>query len=346
MSFYVRLARSGRSFDASANEAVLDAAMRQGILIPYGCRNGACGSCRARLTDGSVNYPAGDPASLDERQRQRGEVLLCQAHATSDIELDVDELDVGSTTAVRTLPVRVMKLERLADDVMLIGLKLPATERLQYLPGQYLEILLRDGRRRAFSIANPPHAGEFLELHVRRVPDGMFSGQVFDSMKERALLRVHGPLGSFFLRDSGRAAVIVAGGTGFAPAQALIEGAIAAGDSRPVHLYWGVRDLPDLYRHERAGAWAAAHGHIRYVPVLSEPSIAANWQGRTGFVHTAVLEDAAAGKLDLAQADIYASGPPIMVDSIRGTFPDAGMNTDHLYYDAFDYAFETGHDTV
>jgi CDP-4-dehydro-6-deoxyglucose reductase, E3 len=336
----VTLERSGRTFDVQSNESILDAATRQGILIPYGCRNGACGSCRGRIIAGDIYYPGGEPAALDARQRARGDALLCQAQVRNDVSLDVDELDAGQMTQVRTLPVRVMKLERLAHDVMGVGLKLPATERLQYMAGQYVEILLRDGRRRAFSLANAPHDDDLLELQIRHVPDGSFSGYVFDGLKERALLRIHGPLGSFFLRDSERPAALVAGGTGFAPIQSLVDAAIEAGDTRPLHLYWGVRAERDLYRHERACAWAAAHENVHYVPVLSDPDGKHEWNGRTGFVHEAVLADFP----DMQALDVYASGPPIMVNAIRDSFASNGLDLDHLYYDSFDYAYETGYD--
>lgn len=339
MNFSVHLHRSGRQFAASPTESVLDAAMRQGIVIPYGCRNGACGSCRGKVLEGQVEYPAGEPGGLDSVQRARGEALLCQAHAGSDLKLDVEELDADQMAEVRTLPVRVMELEKLAHDVMRMGLKLPATERLQYLPGQYIEIIMRDGRRRAFSLANPPQADELLELHIRHVPGGAFSGHVFDGLKVRALMRIHGPLGSFFLREEPRPAVLVAGGTGFAPMQALIEGAIAAGDKRPLYLYWGVRGERDLYRDERARGWAERHEHIRYIPVLSDPE-SGDWSGRVGFVHEAVLADFA----DLSGHEVYASGPPVMINAVRNGFVDVGLDLDHLYYDSFDYAFETGYD--
>lgn len=340
MSHTVTLTSSGRQFTCESGEAVLDAATRQGVLLPYGCRNGGCGSCRARLRGGEVNYPEGTPGGLDERQRARGEVLLCKAHARSDLALEIDELDGDRTTAVRTLPVRVMALERLAHDVMGVSLRLPASERLQYLPGQYVEVLLRDGRRRAFSLANPPSEDGTLALHIRHVPGGAFSGHVFDGLRERALLRIHGPLGSFYLRDeTERPAILVAGGTGLAPVAAIVEAAIACGDPRPLDIYWGVRSARDLYFDAEARRWAE-QDNVRYTPVLSEPEDADDWSGRTGFVHAAVLAD----HPDLANADIYASGPPVMVRTIGEQFPAAGMDPDRLFYDSFEYAFETGYD--
>jgi CDP-4-dehydro-6-deoxyglucose reductase, E3 len=336
----VTLARSGRKFECRADETVLEAATREGILIPYGCRNGACGSCRARLTAGKVQYLSGEPPGLDARQRARGEVLLCQARPTDDVTLDVEELDAARITQVRTLPVRVMRLDRVAHDVMRMGLKLPASERLQYMAGQYVEILMRDGRRRAFSLANPPHQDDELELHVRLVPGGAFSGHVFDGMRERALLRIHGPLGGFFLREeSQRPIVFVAGGTGLAPIKAMIEGAIHAGDERPMTLYWGVRAGQDLYAHQQAQSWAKL-ANITYVPVLSDPQPDDEWNGRTGFVHQAVADDFP----DASDLDVYASGPPVMVRALSEVLEERGLELDRLFYDSFDYAFETGYD--
>ena len=195
MAFTVTFTRSGRTFECDEHETVLDAATRNGIMIPYGCRNGACGSCRARLRAGQIDYGDVQPTGLDAGQTARGDVLLCQARAASAIEVDVEEFDASRLSPVRTLPVRVSGLERVAHDVMRLTLQLPTTERLQFLAGQYVEVLLRDGRRRAFSLANSPVVEGPLELHIRRVPDGSFSGHVFEGMRERALLRVHGPLG-------------------------------------------------------------------------------------------------------------------------------------------------------
>ncbi len=344
-SHLIKLARSGRTLECAPDEPVLDAAFKKNILIPYGCRNGACGSCRAKLNSGAIEYPGGPPAGIDAVQRARGEILLCQAHPRSDLELEVEELDAERVTAVRTLPVRVVGLEQVAHDVMRMSLKLPAAERLQYLAGQYVEILLRDGRRRAFSLANAPHQDEVLQLHIRHVPGGAFSGYVFDSMRERALLRIHGPLGGFYLReDSDRPVVLVAGGTGLAPIRAMVEASLHAGHTRPMALFWGVRARRDLYLHDEAQRWAR-HPHIEYLPVLSEPAADGSledddWSGHTGFVHQAVLEHVP----HLLNTDVYASGPPVMVKALREALAQRDFDLDRLFYDSFDYAFETGYD--
>lgn len=242
---------------------------------------------------------------------------------------------------VRSLLCRLVKKEELAHDVMALYFKLPDTEHLDFLAGQYIDIMLRDGRRRAFSLANSPLGDECLELHIRNVPDGQFSSYVFSHMREKTLLRIRGPLGSFYLRKrSERPAIFVAGGTGFAPIKSIIQQAIAEGITRTMYLYCGVRSVRDLYMDTRATSWAAEHAHLHYIPVLSEPLPEDDWNGRTGLVHEAVLEDFP----DLSDYEVYSSGPPVMVDAARAAFPAKGLDYGRFFSDAFEHAYETGHD--
>jgi len=341
MSFSVRITPSADTFDARPGEPLLDAALRSRVAIPYGCRNGACRSCRGRVVSGRVAYPAGVPNVLSDWESEHGWTLLCQARAESDLELEVDVISAAEDIEVRTLRCRVASKDLLAHDVMRLRLALPEGERLQFLAGQYVDIVLRDGRRRAFSLASSPLADDHLELHVRLVPDGEFSGYVFSHLPERALLRVRGPLGAFYLRErSERPVVFVAGGTGFAPIKGIIEHVLARGLGRPMHLYCGVRAKRDLYMDAIAGRWAHEHEWLRYVPVLSEPRPEDDWSGRTGLVHEAVLADLG----DLSGFDVYTSGPPVLVSAVRETFRERGLDLAHLYADAFEHAFETGHD--
>ena len=251
------------------------------------------------------------------------------------------EVQGAQDIKARNLPCRVAKLERLSHDVIRLYLKLPETERLQFLAGQYVDILLRGGHRRAFSLANAPHDDRYLELHVRHVQGGSFTDFVFSQMKEKALLRIEGPLGSFFLReDSRRPMIFVAGGTGFAPIKGIIEHALAEGVTRPMHLYWGVRARRDLYLHSLPRSWAEQHPQISYVPVLSEPEAEDQWSGATGLVHEAVLTDFA----DLSPYEVYTSGPPSMVAAVRQAFPSHGLDPKHLFSDSFEFAHEAKQD--
>jgi len=341
LSHRIHIEPSGHELRTQAGESVLDAALRQGLALPYGCRNGACRSCKGRVLEGRVEYPDGTPKSLTSLDKAQGFALLCMAHAATDCRIAVEEIDSEQNIVVRNLPCRVARKHQLGHDVIGLELMLPAAERLQYLPGQYLDVLLRDGRRRAFSLANAPRDDDRLELQIRRVPGGTFSEYVFQHLKERALLRLRGPLGSFYLRGKDhRPVILVAGGTGFAPIKAIVEGALAGGFAAKMHLYWGVRARRDLYMHELASAWAAEHETLAYTPVLSEPLPVDQWSGRTGFVHDALIEDFP----DLSPFSVYVSGPPIMVTSGRENFIARGLDPARFHSDSFDYAYETGHD--
>lgn len=334
MSFKVRTQPRDHLFDVEDGETVLAAALRQGVGLPYGCRNGTCGSCSATLIEGEVDYPSG---RTDALEGQRADTcLLCQAVPRGDLVVQVAEIETVAELEVRTLPCRVAAKEQLSHDVVRLWLKLPEQQRLQFRAGQYLDFILRNGRRRAFSIANAPHDDALIELHVRHVPGGEFTDYVFQSMQERTILRIQAPLGTFVLReDSDRPILMIGGGTGFAPLKGMIEHAFHAGIERPIHLYWGVRARRDLYLPELPEKWSREHPSFRFVPVLSEPD--PDWSGRRGFVHEAVVAD----HPDMSGFDVYMSGPPVMVETGRRAFEDGGLTMDHMFSDAFEYAADS-----
>ena len=337
----LHLEPSGRSLEVKPGESVLEAALRQDVALPYGCRNGACRSCRARILEGAVHYPDGPPKALQPSDRDDGFVLLCAAHLQAGARIEVEEIDADRDIVVRTLPCRIVEKEVLAHDVVALRLRLQEGERLRFLAGQYVDVMLRDGRRRAFSLASPPGGDSHYELQIRHVPGGEFSGYAFEHLKPRAILRLHGPLGSFYLRKSpSQPAVLMAGGTGFAPIKSIIEDALGEGFAPPMHLYWGVRARRDLYHDALARRWAREHENFHYTPVLSEPTGQCEWRGRTGFVHQAVLEDFP----DLSGWGAYLSGPPPMVNAARSALVAHGLDPTCLHSDSFDYAYETGHD--
>ena len=335
MSYRITLSPSGHTFDASADEPLLAAADAAGLTVPYGCRNGVCSVCKATLLEGEVDHGASQDWALPPEQRAAGKVLLCCARPLTDLVLEVREVSASRDIPVKTLPCRVQKMEKLADDVMALHLKLPASERLLFLAGQYIEFILKDGSRRAFSLANAPHDDELLQVHIRRIPGGSFTGQVFESMKEKDLLRFEGPLGSFHLReDSSKPIVMLAGGTGFAPIKSLVEHMIHNRIERPVHLYWGARDRAGLYLPDLPAAWMAAAPQLLYMPVLSDATPADAWSGRTGLVHRAVLEDLP----DLSGFQVYACGAPPMIEAAQRDFAAAGLPENEFFADAFTYA--------
>lgn len=332
MRHRIQIKPSEHQFYVESGESVLDAALRQGVNLRYGCRNGACGACKGKLLDGSIHYD-NDPRALSEGDEAQNMALFCQAIPDSELTIEVEEIDLDSAIEIKTLPCRVHEMHHLADDVMQIFIKLPASERLQFLPGQYIDILLEDGRHRSFSIANAPHNDEFLELHVRLVEGGQFTPKVFNSMHNKDLLRIEGPHGSFFFReDSDKDLLLMAGGTGFAPIKGIIEHLLSEGVTRPVYLYWGVRTEADLYMNKLSEQWASEHSNIHFIPVLSQAGD--DWSGRKGYVHEAILADFE----DLSVFDIYACGPPAMIKAAEKSFQEKGMIADHFYFDSFDYA--------
>ncbi len=328
----VTIQPSGQQFQVEDGEAVLAAALRQGFVLPYGCKNGACGSCKGKILAGSVDYGVYQLKALPEEDKAQGKALFCQAKPLTDLVIEARTIGATKDIQIKTLPCRIQKMERTADDVMVLHLKLPANEKLVYLAGQFIEFLLKDGSRRSFSIANPPHDAELLQLHVRHVAGGQFTDHVFGKMKQRDILRFEGPLGTFFLREeSDKPIVFVASGTGIAPIKAVIEHMLHKPIARPMTLYWGGRRPQDLYLHALAEAWAA-QGKLKYVPVVSDGLPEDAWSGRTGFVHRAVMQDFP----DLSLHQVYACGVPIMVDSARRDFiARCKLPEDEFYADSF-----------
>ena len=334
MSHTVTLQASGKRFEVLPGETVLEAARRAGLALPYSCLAGVCGSCKATLIDGACTYPRNPPSALNAAEQMRHQVLLCQAVPTGDITIAAREVASVADIPRRRFRVRVAEKTLLGHDVARLHLATAPGEPLRRLAGQYLDVLLDGGRRRAFSIANAPtRDDDAIELHVRRVAGGKFTEHVFDKMKERDILRFEGPLGVFFLREeSPKPVVLVASGTGFAPIKSLLEDVFHRGLQRPMTLYWGGRRPKDLYLHALAERWAAEHASFKYVPVISDALPEDNWQGRTGFVHRAVMEDFP----DLSAHQVYACGVPIMVDSARADFTArCRLPEEEFYADSF-----------
>ena len=330
----VYLAGRDNSFAAGADEPVLEAGLRQHLTLPFGCKSGGCGSCRVRLLQGEVQHRLPPPA-LSQAELDAGYILMCLAEARSDLVLDLHQPVRLERLRPRQLPVRAQARTMLSHDIISLTLKLPKGTVFDYEPGQYLDFLLEDGKRRSFSIANAPN-GETLEFHLRIAPGGRFAKWVQEEMPDRAILRIEGPLGAFYIReDSERPMLLMAGGSGFAPIKAMLEGQFAKGLKRSAHLFLGVRSREDLYLDVLARQWAEQQPLFSYTPVLSEPD--ADWSGERGFVHEALLR--AYPRLDAHE--IYMSGPPVMVRSGKDAFTAAGLDPDYLFYDSFDYAFET-----
>ena len=333
MTAKVTLQPSGHQFEVESYETVLEAALRAGFTLPYSCRGGACGSCKGRVTAGDIDHNGTPMVTLPQAERDQGYALLCTAKPGSDVQIEVRELRGMGDIQIKLLPARVQKIERVADDVIVLFLKLPASERLQFVAGQYIDILMKDGKRRSFSLANAPHDDEFLQLHIRYMPGGEFTERVFNGMKEREILRFNGPLGTFTLRESSdKPIIMLASGTGFAPIKAIYEHMQHHGIDRPTVLYWGARSRKDIYLFDLAASWAGSNPNFTFIPVLSDALPEDQWQGRTGLVHEAVVADFP----DLSGYEVYACGNPLMVEAAHKAFTStAGLPDNAFFSDAF-----------
>ncbi|MDQ8033076.1 CDP-6-deoxy-delta-3,4-glucoseen reductase [Bordetella genomosp. 1] len=337
MSFSVTIQPSQHQFKVESGQTVLDAALAAGIVLPYSCRTGACSTCKGKVVSGEVDagtYPA---QILSPEELAAGYTLFCQAKPQTDLVVESTEVRLASDIQIRKMPSRVQTLERIGNDVTVLKLQLPASEQFRYYAGQYVEIILKDNKRRSYSMAGAPHTGSPLELHIRHMPGGLFTDHVFGAgatqMKEREILRLEGPFGSFFLReDSDKPIILLASGTGFAPVKAIVEHMIHKEIRRPVTLYWGGRRPADLYMSALAQSWADTLPDFRFVPVISNALEEDGWTGRTGFVHEAVMADLP----DMAAYQVYACGAPPMVDAARRQFSaQCGLPAEEFYADAF-----------
>jgi CDP-4-dehydro-6-deoxyglucose reductase, E3 len=336
MTFTITLTPAQRSFTVDDNECILPAAIRQNIGLPYGCRDGACGSCKSKLISGHVEHGAHQSKALTQAEEEAGFILTCCAKPKTDCLLEARSVPSAGDFPVLKLPSRVLSISKPTPDVAVLRLQLPANQNLQYRAGQYIEFILRDGARRSYSMANAPHnlgSPPSIELHIRHMPGGQFTDQVFSTLKERDILRMEGPFGSFFLREeSNKPLILLASGTGFAPIKALIEQLQHKASSRPAVLYWGCRRKADLYENDWCEAAATRMPQLRYVPVLSDPEASDHWAGRTGFVHHAVMHDWPS----LADHQVYACGAPVMVESAqRDLVQQCGLPADEFFADSF-----------
>ena len=321
----------GHTLIAREGETILEAALRQGLNLPYVCRDGACGVCKGKILKGTVDYGTYQDGVLTEAEKAQGKALFCCAKPLSDLDIECHEVDQDRRFPVKSMSFRVQKMERAAQDVMLLELAPEGDERMAFVAGQYVAVLLEDGSKRSYSIANAPHELEHMQLHIRRIEGGKFTGHVFNGMKEGDVLQVEGPYGNFYLReDSHKPIIFMSGGCGFGSIKGMVEYAFKVGVTRPMTLYWGARTPDDLYS-DLPEKWQQEHENFKFIPVLSEPKPEHGWQGRTGLVHEAILQDHE--RLDEYQ--VYSCGSPGMVEASRAPFMAKGLPEDEYFSDAF-----------
>ena len=333
MSFRIKINPGAYEVTAEEGESIIDATLRQGLLLPYGCRCASCGACKGKVLTGEYTRSDGDPDLLSEEEMAAGYTLFCQAVAQSDMEIEVEEVIPTGDVEVKMMPGRVARMRKLAPDVMELHVRIPENQKLLFFAGQYMNFQLQDGRHRSYSLANAPHDDEFLQFHVRLVEGGMYSTHVFEKMLEKDLLRLKGPMGSFFLReDSERPIIFMATGTGFAPIKSMVEHAWHKRMTRPMHLFWGARKRDDLYMHELAQQWADEHDNFSYTPLLSRPDD--GWKGDSGYVQDLVLKQYP----DLSQHDVYLCGSPTMIHAANPMLLEHGLDEHRLHFDSFEFA--------
>ena len=333
MTFRVTLKPSNRAFEVLEGKTVLTAGLEAGLNLAYSCRAGSCTTCRGKILEGRVDYGRSNDHCLTPEQRAQGFALLCQAAPLTDLVVEVRELALHMQKA-KLVPCRVKKIEKPTPDVAIVDLRLPYNDNMLFAAGQYVDFLLKDGRRRSYSIATAPalEGGMMdIQLHIRHYAGGAFTDHVFGAMKTGEILKFEGPLGTFYLREeSDKPIVFLAGATGFAPIKAIIEYALRRKVARPMSLYWGCRSRRDVYMPDLPRAWEKAAPNFKFVPVLSEPD--ADWTGRIGLVHGAVIEDLP----DLSGHQVYASGSPAMVEAARRDFvKTCGLPEDEFFADSF-----------
>jgi CDP-4-dehydro-6-deoxyglucose reductase len=336
--FEVTIAGNGKSFRVREGESILAAALRQGVMLPYSCKNGTCGSCKGLVETGEVHYPFHPPLAMSKSDFAEGSALMCQAEPIEDLVIKVREIEAVRDIQVRMLPARVVEKTILAENVVQLVLRLPRSQRLQFLAGQYVEVLLAGGKRRAFSIASSPSLENEIELHIRHVEGGDFTGFVFEELNERDILRFEGPQGNFFIRNDqlDRPMILMGGGTGFAPLKSMIENLLEQGDKREIHLYWGARTEDELYLDDLPRSWAENHAQIHYRRAVSEPAESDRAGSFHGFVHDAVVTD----HPDLSGFDVYMSGPPAMIEAAKASFAECGVTEARLFYDSFEFGLD------
>ena len=333
-TFKVLIEPHGRQIIVPADRPVLEGALAAGLNLPHSCKSGHCASCRARLRAGKIEYPNGVPVGLAPQEAEAGHILLCQARARSDLVVEARLIASVADVDIKTLPCRIARLTARSPDVTQVFLRLPAVEKLRFHPGQYLDILLEGDLRRSFSIASPPHDSELLELHVRHVAGGRFTEALGNALPVGSLLHIEGPMGQFVYQHNPEPALMIAGGTGFAPLKSMLRHVLEGGVDRPIHLYWGARQPQDLYEEGLVLEWIRRYPQLQFTAVLSEATETKAGHHRLGWVHEAVLAD----HVSLSGFDIYAAGPPAMIEAIRATFPQRGVQDGRLLFDSFDYA--------
>ncbi|HWI79853.1 MAG TPA: FAD-binding oxidoreductase [Ramlibacter sp.] len=326
MAYDVHIAGTDLHFPCEAQQNILDAALKAGIEMPYSCRKGVCGNCAGVVASGQVQSPPADAII------EPGQQLFCQCLPLGDVQIVPSAWHRVDPAARKKFSVKVYRNTPAAQDVSVLQLRLPAGQRAKFKAGQYLQLTLADGSRRSYSMANPPHESDTLQLHVRHVQGGQFT-RIVQQLKPGDVLQVELPFGSFELREESVAPMLcVVGGTGFAPVKSLLDDMVKKGIKRPVTLIWGGRDRAGLYLPAAVERWAKALPGFNFIPAVEDAGDAQALGGFHGRVDEAVRTHCAA----LTGWEVYCCGAPAMVAAVKKVCVDErGLDPHHFFSDVF-----------
>ncbi len=337
----VRLEPVGVEFEVEEGETILNAAFRQGIALPHGCKEGQCSACKCIQLDGETEMLKYSTFALNDMERDDGHVLMCRTLAYSDVEIELlnyDEEVLSKSIPVKTYSGKIVDFQKLTHDIRGVQIELDAP--IKFCAGQYVDITVRteDGEEitRSFSMANPPSETQKLGFIIKKYPDGRFSNELDDGgIKAGAEVSIEGPYGMCFRREDREGPVILVGaGSGMSPVWSILHDQLASGEGRPIYFFYGARTQDDLIKLDEIGALTAANQNVEFIPVLSHADDDASWSGERGFVHEAVDRRLKAMGIE-GEGDVYACGPPPMIDSLTPVLFMCDFDTDRIFYDRF-----------
>lgn len=332
MTFEIKIDGSDTSFQAKLGQTILDAAAQNGIELPYSCRKRVCGNCRGKVLSGSLVFGT-TGGSHETGCDESDDHLFCVAQPAGDLLIRPQSWRRIAADARKTITATVFRNEIVAKDISILNLRLPPGVRIKFAAGQYLEVLLPGGERRAFSMANAPHVSDSIQLHIRHMPSGGFTQKVVPNLVKGDKLEIEVPHGDFYLReDSDRPLLFIAGGTGFAPIKSIIEHIIKRQIQRPMTLFWGAREPEGLYALELVERWNSSCIDFRFEGVISGDVEPSAWNGIRGRLPQAVLENFDS----VADFDVYVCGAPSMVNALRSALTDKrGLRINQFFSDSF-----------
>ncbi len=333
----VRLEPVGIEMDVEEGETVLDAAFRQGVALMHGCKEGQCGSCKAKLVDGDIELLKFSTFALPDYERDENYILLCRTNAYSDLVVELTNFDeelLSRSIPVKSYNGKVLNVKSLTHDIRLLEIELDAP--LKFWAGQYVDLTIPGaGVTRSYSMANAPSEPQRLQFIIKKYENGAFSALLDSGLAPGTAISAKGPYGGCFRRE-GRPGpmILVGGGSGMSPLWSILQDHIESGEQRPVRFFYGARTANDLFMLDEFAAIAAKLPDFAFIPALSDNASADAWSGEMGFIH-----DVAGRRLRdeslTGEFDAYSCGPPPMIDAALPVLLAAGVEPSRFYFDKF-----------